>query len=294
MSENLSPGQRVARFAHRARWRLLLTFSPEMHRVYKSEEARELALSKNGHASPPPKITTPGPGSEAIYPVDVEGKTYYMPKFVPDSQLIPIYGEIFDPTHPHYYEYKECRISPGDVVIDAGASEGFFTRFALDKGANVIIVEPSQVWIDALHQTFAPEIAAGRIHIERACLEDHVGEAEMNIDPEIGWVLDDQPGKLELIPLLTLDALVAKSKWGRCDFIKMDIEGAERRAIAGAQETLRKYKPNLSIAVYHDPSGYLDIRSDLNRLHPEYQVTAKGLLQRYRYKIPVMLHAWAS
>ena len=35
------------------------------------------------------------------------------------------------------------------------------------------------------------------------------------------------------------------------DFIKMDIEGAERVALAGATQTLRRFRPRLAISVYH-------------------------------------------
>lgn len=43
----------------------------------------------------------------------------------------------------------------------------------------------------------------------------------------------------ESVPMITIDSLNLSG----CDFIKMDVEGAEGLVVQGAQETLRKYKP---------------------------------------------------
>ncbi len=94
------------------------------------------------------------------------------------------------------------------------------------------------------------------------------------------------------MPGTTLDALIASSPWGRCDFIKMDIEGLERKAVAGARETIARDLPCLSIAVYHHATGYLDIRHDLQTLGLGYEITGKGLQQRRGIYFPMLMHAW--
>ncbi len=55
------------------------------------------------------------------------------------------------------------------------------------------------------------------------------------------------------IPLTTIDKLVAELKLDRVDFIKMDIEGAEPKAITGARETIAKYHPRMALCTYHAP-----------------------------------------
>lgn len=36
-------------------------------------------------------------------------------------------------------------------------------------------------------------------------------------------------------------------------FLKMDIEGAEQKALIGAKKTIRKYRPKMAISIYHSP-----------------------------------------
>jgi hypothetical protein len=55
------------------------------------------------------------------------------------------------------------------------------------------------------------------------------------------------------VPLTTIDKLKAELKLSRVDFIKMDIEGAERQALEGARQTISTNKPRLAIATEHLP-----------------------------------------
>ena len=54
-------------------------------------------------------------------------------------------------------------------------------------------------------------------------------------------------------------------------FIKMDIEGAEYEALLGASETIRRNRPNLSIALYHKPEDLLQIPVYIKSLCPDYR-----------------------
>ena len=52
----------------------------------------------------------------------------------------------------------------------------------------------------------------------------------------------------------------------------MDIEGAEIKALEGAKEIIKKYKPKLAISIYHNPKDLIQIPIYLKKLLPEYKI----------------------
>jgi FkbM family methyltransferase len=61
----------------------------------------------------------------------------------------------------------------------------------------------------------------------------------------------------------------------RASLIKMDIEGAELRALHGAERTIKKYKPKLAICLYHKLSDFWEIPTYLNRIFPNYRFSVR-------------------
>ena len=55
-------------------------------------------------------------------------------------------------------------------------------------------------------------------------------------------------------------------------FIKMDIEGAEMGALRGAEELIRRRRPDLAICVYHSISDLYEIPLYIHSIVPEYQL----------------------
>jgi hypothetical protein len=66
---------------------------------------------------------------------------------------------------------------------------------------------------------------------------------------------------------------VAELHLSRVDYIKMDIEGAEREALRGAEETLRKYRPRLMLDAYHRPDDATVLPGLMRRVYRGYVAT---------------------
>ena len=88
----------------------------------------------------------------------------------------------------------------------------------------------------------------------------HVDESR----PGTSRITDEGGVIIETIPLD--EALNGK----QVTFIKMDIEGAEYKALLGSKETIKKWRPRLAICLYHKAEDILEIPALLLEIQPEY------------------------
>ena len=84
---------------------------------------------------------------------------------------------------------------------------------------------------------------------------------------------------IEKVPVRPLDTILNEIGVTGVDFIKMDIEGSERFALQGSQDTLRRYAPHLAICSYHLPDDALAIPHVIQKAQPRYQVTRRHFVQ---------------
>ena len=74
----------------------------------------------------------------------------------------------------------------------------------------------------------------------------------------------------------TIDAFVTQLNLPRVDFIKMDIEGAEREALKGASGILSKYHPRLMIDSYHRPDDMQVLPQIIHQAWSGYSLACGG------------------
>ena len=171
--------------------------------------------------------------------------------------------------------YKTSRIRPGDVVLDCGANVGAFTRLALDRGAGLVVaIEPAPANVECLRATFAEEIAAGRVIVYPFGVWDTEEAKTMNVVTEgsgLNSLVLSSPYETSHIQirLTTIDQLVSDLKLARVDFIKMDIEGAERQALRGGRTTIARFQPHLAVALEHLPTDATELPGYIRELWPE-------------------------
>jgi len=154
----------------------------------------------------------------------------------------------------------------GDVVLDCGANIGVFVRESLDAGAKTVVaIEPAPENIECLRRNFKGEIASGRVIVYPKGVWDKDDWLTLHIDDHNSAAdsfLINPKGSHETgekFPLTTIDKLVAELNLPSVDFIKMDIEGAEVKALNGGRETIAKYHPRMGLSVYHVPDHPVEV-----------------------------------
>jgi FkbM family methyltransferase len=69
----------------------------------------------------------------------------------------------------------------------------------------------------------------------------------------------------------SIDELVASGQIGRLDLLKLDIEGAELRALQGAAATIRQFRPRIAVSLYHSMDDMVQIPDWLRSLELGYR-----------------------
>jgi len=125
--------------------------------------------------------------------------------------------------HRYVRSYDELK---GKILLDVGAAEGIFSLDTIDYTRQVILFECVDHWQKPLMATFS--LWKEKVSV----IKKYVGDVNSS-------------------DFITLDAFCEAT--GHDDlFIKMDIEGAERKALAGASKILEEGKRvALSVCTYH-------------------------------------------
>jgi FkbM family methyltransferase len=253
-----------------------------------------------------PTCVTEKTSDPELVTVTINERKIFWPAILPDIDLPWLFHEVFDDftTNPSSYNYPKLDYGNRKWVIDAGAAEGYFSIFALEKslGALIISVEPLPLMNTALLRTFASHESGKKAVVVSAALGDKPGWSDIQIDYEhicdsklLSHTEEAAPpvsnSVTQRVPVTTLDQLAIQHSLGIGGLIKMDIEGYEMAALSGALNVLKEHKPALAIAVYHDLENARKCADIIKAANSSYKIEFRGCYGYFDPPRPYMLFA---
>jgi FkbM family methyltransferase len=195
-----------------------------------------------------------------------------------DKALIEALDAIISGGHTIGYGYTDgsfdVTIKEGDIVIDAGAWIGDFSAYAANKGAEVYAFEPVSKTFALLEKTTVINKSL-KIYPVNKGLSDKTDEVLIYYWDNFSAgnsMIHNKLNESEKISLTTLDIFVSENNINKVDFIKADIEGAEKDMLKGAANVLRTFAPKLAICTYHLPDDPRILEDVILGINPKYKV----------------------
>jgi FkbM family methyltransferase len=243
--------------------------------------------------------------SDNLKNISIANHKIFWPEIVADDDLPWLYHEIFDlfDINPSSYNHPDLNYEDADWIIDAGCCEGYFSLFSFDKNPNcsLIALEPLSEMKESLHKTFEEKMLDGKFILEQKALGKDCGTVKFQFNSEhlcdssVGestFVLENRKDIFYDVATINLDTLMEQYNLNENGIIKMDIEGAEMDALQGGAELMRKHKPKLAVAVYHEYENAMKCKDIILKANPKYQVEFRGMYGYFNPPRPYILFAW--
>jgi FkbM family methyltransferase len=147
---------------------------------------------------------------------------YVMTRVAPKASI-----HAFEPSGFAYEVLKTCMswhgISAQVIPVHAAVS---------DHAGEMLLVTPKKM--------------SGRMGRAYAFLSETAPDLHSPVRPDI----EDQGAEVQSTPVVTIDDYCERNGLTRVDFIRMDIEGAEQKALLGALEVLDRDRPHVLVEIH--------------------------------------------
>ena len=185
--------------------------------------------------------------ADISYIARVAGVTAYFPtdSDYPRRWFYPRYsdGRLHEPASTRYLLDN---LTSESTFIDVGAHLGYFSVLAALKCRQVFAIEPMEFLVPLIHRnTVANHLS--NVHIIYAAAGREAGFVTMDKIGGPGRTVGGE-GK-SLVPVVRIDDYFSDMITAK-DVIKIDVEGYEMNALAGARETLSA-RPKLMVEIHH-------------------------------------------
>ena len=192
----------------------------------------------------------------------------------------PEYAKLANGNFP-YFDPPQFYYRHGAVFLDKAVTDrlegGIFYQCGAFCGASLIVMnqykpakmyafEPAEANTVFLQQNVARAGLKDNLEMYNLCISDQLGKVVIQDHDRNG-----NPCKTEA-PVATLDVFEQKkSVTGRVAWIQADVNGMSLRVVRGAEKIIKRDKPLITVAIYHNPEEFFGIVPLLHEWVPEYK-----------------------
>jgi len=161
------------------------------------------------------------------------------------------------------------------TIIDCGANIGLYsflvsTQYQVKK---IYAFEPSQAIYNLLCDNIKENYFADKIIPINCFLGRSKGSVCFDVNDDVFTMSKKSINDIGVdVAQVSIDSFISDEGISDIDIIKMDIEGGEYDAIAGASNTLKNMKPKLIISAYHLYDDIPKLTNKILDINSEYKI----------------------
>ncbi len=171
--------------------------------------------------------------------------------------------------YPHYFDLDIVKCDKNEIFVDLGAYIGdtiadYLNYYGLDNYKKIYCYEITNESFNALQNNLSK---FDNIEFRKKAVSNQEGKIfikESNVDPSANTISTNGNISIETV---TIDNDIKED----VTMIKMDIEGAEEKALLGCQKQIIKNKPKLLISVYHNHEDLWKIPRMISNMKSNYK-----------------------
>ena len=207
--------------------------------------------------------------ADQFYARDMYFQMAQMLGYPRENTFLPRRGYIRATYGNIYFDEFDARSN--EVFMDCGAYDGetsaAFAKWADNNYEHIYAFEPSKTGKMFYDKTVKKFNLDNTIFIQKG-LWDGDGYLDF-LEQGTASLIVESGGTDNTVAVTSIDNVLSGEK---ATFIKMDIEGAELKALIGAKNTILKYRPRLAISLYHKPQDIIEIPNYILDLVPDYNL----------------------
>lgn len=183
-----------------------------------------------------------------------------------------------------YFEHEFYAKRTDECFVDCGAFDGISLKTFLKENENLFAhyygLEPDKGNFEKLEQYVSslPKELKESMTLLQAAAYDKKGVGKLYALNGPGSFMADIGN--EEVNTITIDEAL---QGNRATYIKMNIEGSELQALAGAEQTIKKYKPCLAVAGYHKTWDLWEVPMKIKEFRPEYRIYLRSYMNHLSF-----------